>query len=160
MVMGGIPHYLKEIRIGESATQVIDRLCFAKDGLLQDEFKTLYHSLFDDAGYHMEVIRALSGKGAGLTRGEIIKACKLTSGGGATQILDELTESGFIAPYIPFDRTAKDSIYKLTDEYSHFYIKFIENKRSEGRGTWISFSAGASWKTWSGKAPRPGRHYS
>ena len=152
MVMGGIPHYLKEIRAGESATQIIDRLCFTKDGLLQNEFKSLYQSLFDDAGYHMEVIRALSRKGAGLTRGEIIKACKLTSGGGATQLLDELTESGFITPYTPFDRAVKDNIYKLTDEYSHFYIKFIENKRSEGQGAWIKFSTGASWKSWSGNA--------
>ena len=152
MAMGGIPQYLKEIRVGESAAQAIDRLCFTKNGLLHDEFKDLYHSLFEDAGYHIEVIRALAKKGAGLTRGEIIEACKLTSGGTATQLLDELTESGFITPYIPFDRTAKDSIYKLTDEYSHFYIKFMENRKSEGVGTWIRFSTGTSWKSWSGTA--------
>ena len=34
MVMGGIPHYLKEIQKGESSTQAIDRICFTKDGLL------------------------------------------------------------------------------------------------------------------------------
>ncbi|MDP2339301.1 MAG: hypothetical protein Q8N05_23140 [Bacteroidota bacterium] len=66
--------------------------------------------------------------------------------------MEELTESGFITPYIPFDKTAKDNIYKLTDEYSHFYIKFIENCRSAGSGTWIRFSAEASWKSWSGYA--------
>jgi len=150
MAMGGIPQYLKEIRAGESATQVIDRLCFTKNGFLHDEFKSLYHSLFEEATYHIEIIRALSGKRSGLTRGEIIEACKLTSGGSVTQLLDELTESGFITPYIPFDRTAKDSIYRLTDEYSLFYIKFIENKKSEGVGTWIRFSMGTSWKSWSG----------
>jgi hypothetical protein len=152
MVMGGIPQYLKEIAIGESAAQAIDRLCFTKDGLLKDEFNSLYHSLFDSAGYHMEIVRALAKKGSGLTRSEIIEACKLTSGGGVTQLLDELTESGFITPYIPFDRTAKDSIYRLTDEYSLFYLKFIENRRSEGSGTWIRFSTGSSWKSWSGNA--------
>lgn len=152
MVMGGIPHYLKEIEKGESATQAIDRICFTKDGLLQHEFKNLYRSLFDHANVHMEVVRALSRKKAGLTRGEIIESCKLSSGGGITQLLDELTESGFITPYIPFDKTAKESIYKLTDEYSHFYLKFIENSRSTGPGTWITFSAGASWKSWSGYA--------
>ncbi|MBC7888553.1 MAG: hypothetical protein H7Z13_11790 [Ferruginibacter sp.] len=52
-------------------------------------------------------VRALAKKGIGLTRNEIIEACKLTSGGGTTQLLDELTQSGFITPYIPFDRTAK-----------------------------------------------------
>jgi hypothetical protein len=152
MAMGGIPQYLKEVGIGESAIQVIDRLCFTKDGLLHDEFNSLYHSLFDEARYHMKIITVLAGKGSGLTRAEIIKACKLTSGGGATELLDELTESGFITPYIPFGKTAKEIIYKLTDEYSLFYIKFIGSRRSEGAGTWIRFSAGTSWKSWSGLA--------
>ncbi|MEA4839736.1 MAG: MarR family transcriptional regulator [Bacteroidales bacterium] len=52
----------------------------------------------------MDVIRALAGNKTGLTRGEIIERCKLSSGGGATQLLEELTESGFITPYVPFDR--------------------------------------------------------
>lgn len=100
----------------------------------------------------MVVIRVLAKNKMGLTRGEIIDKCKLTSGGGATQLLEELTESGFITPYIPFDRTVKDNIYKLTDEYSLFYIKFIENSKSIGSGTWIKFSTGTSWKSWSGYA--------
>ena len=104
MVMGGIPQYLKEIEKGESAIQAIDRICFTKDGLLFEEFKNLYNSLFDNARYHMDVIRALAGNKTGLTRGEIIERCKLSSGGGATQLLEELTESGFITPYVPFDR--------------------------------------------------------
>ena len=152
MAMGGIPQYLKEIQPGESATQAIDRICFAKDGLLRDEFKNLYQSLFDDAGNHINVIRSLAKKSIGLTRSEIIKVCKLTSGGRTTQLLEELTESGFITPYIPFDRTAKDSIYKLSDEYSLFYIKFLEGTRPGGKGTWIRLSRETSWKSWSGTA--------
>ncbi|MEO6638480.1 MAG: ATP-binding protein [Ginsengibacter sp.] len=152
MVMGGIPQYLKEVSKGESATQAIDRICFTKDGLLYNEFNNLYQSLFNDASHHVDVIKALAKKGKGLTRGEIIKACKLTSGGGTTQLLEELAESGFITPYIPFDRNVKDSIYKLSDEYSLFYIKFLENSKAAGRDTWIKFSREASWKSWSGTA--------
>jgi AAA+ ATPase superfamily predicted ATPase len=152
MAMGGIPHYLKEIKKGESSTQAIDRICFSKNGLLNEEFKNLYTSLFDDAGNHKTVIRALANKGKGLTRGEIIEICKLTSGGGTTQLLEELMESGFITSYIPFGKTAKDSIYKLTDEYSHFYLKFIEHSRSGGAGTWVKLSRETSWKSWSGNA--------
>ncbi|MBK7213342.1 MAG: AAA family ATPase [Bacteroidales bacterium] len=152
MAMGGIPHYLKEIERGESAAQAIDRICFTKDGLLNEEFQNLYLSLFENARAHMEVIRALARKNSGLSRNEIIESCKLTSGGGATQLLEELRESGFITPYIPFDRTAKDALYRLTDEYSLFYIKFIENSRSHGPGTWIKLSNSPSWKSWSGYA--------
>ncbi len=152
MAMGGIPQYLKEIEPGDSAAQAIDKVCFTKDGLLNDEFKNLYYSLFDSAENHIDIIRALAQKGKGLTRTEIIEACKLTSGGYTTQLLNELKESGFITPYIPFGKTSKDSIYKLTDEYSLFYIKFIENSRARGQGTWLMFSTGASWKSWSGIA--------
>jgi uncharacterized protein len=152
MVMGGIPHYLKEVKVGESSTKAIDRICFTKDGLLNNEFKNLFHSLFDHADDHMRVIKALARKGAGLTRNEIIDICKLNTGGGTTQLLDELSESGFITSYIPFDRTAKDSIYKLTDEYSHFYLKFIDGGKFHGAGSWVRFSAGTSWKSWSGFA--------
>jgi hypothetical protein len=90
----------------------------------------------------------LAQKGKGLTRSEIIEICKLTSGGYTTQLLDELKESGFITPYIPFGKTSKDSIYELTDEYSLFYIKFIENSRARGQG----YSTATSWKSWSGIA--------
>lgn len=152
MVMGGIPQYLKEIQPGESSIQAIDRVCFSKDGLLRDEFKNLYNSLFDNAGSHMDVVKALAKKGKGLTRKEIIETCKLTSGGGITQLLEELTESGFITPYIPFDKAVKDSIYKLTDEYSNFYMKFLENLKPGGTGSWIKFAGGGSWRSWSGTA--------
>jgi uncharacterized protein len=152
MVLGGIPHYLKEIRKGESSTQVIDRLCFSKDGLLHNEFKSLYHSLFDDATKHLAVVRALAKNSSGLTRNEIIDEAALTSGGRTTELLDELIESGFVTTWLPYDKKSKDSIYKLADEYSHFYIKFMENSRSQGTGTWLRFSDGQSWKSWSGLA--------
>jgi AAA+ ATPase superfamily predicted ATPase len=152
MVMGGVPHYLKEIKKGESSTQAIDRICFSKDGLLKEEFKILYQSLFDDASKHMSVIRALAKKNTGLTRNEIIDLVKLKSGGWLSEVLEELTQSGFIKPYVPFEKTAKDSIYKLTDEYSRFYLKYIEHSRSEGKGTWASISRETTWKSWSGNA--------
>ncbi len=152
MVMGGIPHYLKEIRKGESAAQAIDRLCFSKDGILQNEFKNLYLSLFDDATRHLAVIKALSRNNSGLTRNEIIAIADLSSGGRITELLDELIESDFITTWLPYDKKSKETIYKLADEYSHFYIKFIEHSRSQGNGTWLKFFNGQSWKSWSGIA--------
>ncbi len=152
MVTGGIPHYLKGIRRGESVIQIIDRLCFTSDGLLIDEFKSLYAALFDNADKHVDIVRALANRNAGLMRNEIMETCQLSSGGGLTKLLDELVESGFISEFIPFNKTAKDAIFKLTDEYSLFYLKFIENSKAMGSGTWFDKSASASWKSWSGFA--------
>jgi AAA+ ATPase superfamily predicted ATPase len=152
MIMGGVPHYLKEIRKGESAAQAVNRVCFTKDGLLQGEFKNLYHSLFDDAARHLAVVKALAKNNSGLTRNDIIDKVGLTSGGTITELLEELIESGFVMAWQPYDKKSRDTIYKLSDEFTHFYLKFMENNRASGDNIWQSFSSGQSWKSWSGVA--------
>jgi hypothetical protein len=67
-------------------------------------------------------------------------------------LLDELTESGFISACLSFEKNIRDSIYKLSDEYSRFYLKYIENSRATGAGTWNKLSAAPSWRSWSGTA--------
>jgi hypothetical protein len=76
----------------------------------------------------------------------------LSSGGTVTELLEELIESGFVTGWLPYDKKSKDVIYKLADEYTHFYLKFMEDSRSHGNGTWEKFSAGQSWRSWSGIA--------
>ena len=152
MAIGGIPHYLHHINKGESSAQVIDRLCFTRDGVLKSEFKNLYESLFNTPSHHEAVVRALSKKGKGLTRNEIIDECGFTTGGTTTKILTELEESGFITGYIPFEKNENEGIYKLSDEYSLFYLKFIEGSKAEGRGTWLRQMNSQSYTSWSGFA--------
>jgi len=149
MVMGGVPHYLKEIRPGKSAAQNIDAICFAKNGLLKDEFLKLYPSLFDNASNHISIIRALATKWKGLSRKEIVNISKLTDGGSVTKYLTELSQSGFINSYLPYGKTKKETLYRLTDEYSLFYLKYIENKRNR---SWTNLSQLQTWKSWSGYA--------
>lgn len=152
MAMGGIPHYLKEIKPGQSAIQNIDRTCFTKDGLLFNEFNNLYFALYDNAERHILVIKTLAAKKIGITRNELIKSTRLSSGGTVTTILEELMESGFITAYIPLDKKNKDALYRLSDEYSLFYLKFIEGTKSTGKNTWVQKSMLPSWKSWSGYA--------
>lgn len=152
MVMGGIPHYLKGVKKGESSTQAIDRICFTKDGLLTNEFKNLYHSLFDDATRHLAIVKALAKNNAGMTRTEIIEKTALTSGGTISGLLEELIESGFVTDWQPYAKKSKDTIYKLADEFTYFYLKFMAGIRSSGEGIWQSFASGQSWRSWSGVA--------
>jgi AAA+ ATPase superfamily predicted ATPase len=152
MAMGGIPHYLKQVKRGESTAQLIDRCFFAKNAPLKMEFKELYKSLFANSANHEAIIRALSKKTKGLSRAEIIEECGFKTGGWVTEIIDELEQSGFITQYIPFGRTFRDALYKLTDEYSHFYLKFIEGARATGTGTWLKIFQSSSYTSWSGFA--------
>ncbi|MCF3109272.1 ATP-binding protein [Niabella sp. CC-SYL272] len=152
MAVGGIPYYLQTVQPGESAAQIIDRLCFSKDGVLRKEFENLYQSLFVNAQQHEKVVRALAKKGKGLTRDEILTACGFTSGGTTSKLLRELEESGFITPYVAFGKSANESIYKLSDEYTMFYLKFIEGAKAAGTGSWLRRGQTPAYKSWCGFA--------
>ncbi|MEK7256275.1 MAG: ATP-binding protein, partial [Bacteroidota bacterium] len=152
MATGGIPHYLKEVEGGESAAQNIDRICFSKNGLLHDEFGQLYASLFDHSENHVRVIRVLAEKWQGMSRQEIIDAGKFPNGGTISVVFEELEQSGFITSFYTFGKQKKGITYRLTDEYSLFYLKFMENKRLEEQGSWEKFSQTQTWKAWTGYA--------
>lgn len=152
MIMGGIPHYLKEVEAGKSAVQNIDDICFSEEGLLINEFASLYPALFEKADNHIAVVRALGKKWKGLTRKEIVTLSKLPEGGGVTKILKELIYSGFVSSYYPFGKKKKEMLYRLTDEYSLFYLYFIENKRLQEKGMWKRLSQTVTYKAWSGYA--------
>jgi hypothetical protein len=152
MCMGGVPHYLKEVEEGMSAAQVIDKLAFKKDGLLTKEFQFLYPALFDHAENHEIIIRALATKKSGLTRQQLVELIHIESGGSLTSWLFDLEESGFIEKYRSFSKKQKESLYRLSDEYSLFYLKFIEGVGSTGEVNWLSLAQSAPWKSWAGYA--------
>lgn len=152
MAMGGIPHYLKEVEAGKTAVQNIDQICFSPQGLLREEFNQLYPALFDRAEHHMRIVRALANTWQGLSRAEIIEQIGMADGGSASDILEELVNSGFISAYYAFGKKKKEIRYRLTDEYSLFYLHFIEDKRGGGAGAWDKLSQTQLWKSWSGYA--------
>ncbi len=60
-----------------------------------------------------------------------------------------MEESGFIEHFAPYNST-KNSLYRLTDEYSAFYIKYIENNKPAKNGVWNKLQQQASFRSWSG----------
>jgi uncharacterized protein len=152
MAMGGVPFYLNEVRQGMSAFQVIDKLAFSKNGLLALEYDNLYRSLFNNAEKHLMIVETLAKKPNGLVREAIVKLSGINDGGALTTILRELEESGFISKSIPFGKKIRDSIYRLSDPYTLFYLKFIKDQKSSGAGTWLSRIDSPAWRAWSGYA--------
>jgi hypothetical protein len=87
-----------------------------------------------------------------MTRDELIENSNLPSSGDFSLKLEELIESGFVSDH-PFWRNKKQlTLYRLSDEYSRFYIKFIERNKKGGRGTWQRLSTSPSYFSWSGFA--------
>lgn len=150
MALGGAPHHLEKLSKGLSVPQNIDALCFSNYGTLNDEFNQLYVSLFDESERHMKIIRTLARTNKGLTRNELIAKSGLPSGGDFSLKLTELIESGFVTEYPYFQNKKQLTLYRLTDEYSKFYLKFIENNKNGGEGTWQRLSTTQSYNSWSG----------
>lgn len=67
-------------------------------------------------------------------------------------MLEELQQSGFISIYYPFGKKTRDKIYRLTDEYSLFYLKFIEKHIDQGENVWLALSQTQRYKSWAGYA--------
>ncbi|MDQ6845661.1 MAG: winged helix-turn-helix transcriptional regulator, partial [Bacteroidota bacterium] len=151
MVMGGIPFYLKEITKGKSATQLIDEICFSPKGLLQGEYLQLYHSLFKNARNHIRIIEILASKAQGITRKDIAVKTRLSEAS-LSRALEELVDCDFVSFYDPLINKKKEGIYKLTDLYSLFYLKFIKANKGGGKGTWQLLSGKSGFTAWSGYA--------
>jgi len=152
MAMGGIPFYLKEIPTNSSVDQVIDSLCFTPSGLLSDEYNQLYHSLFKSADDHVAIVEGLGSKPNGLTRSELLKSSKLPDGGTFTRALTELIDCGFVMSYKPYKKKKKDTVYRLIDLYSLFYLKYIQGNASARRNTWQNLKTHSGYTAWSGYA--------
>jgi uncharacterized protein len=152
MAMGGIPFYLNQVDVSLSAAQNINRLCFSPTGLLQNEFKNLYASLFKKADKYIAIIEALAGKLKGITRDELLAAAKLTNGGSTTRMLKELEESSFIRSYKPFEKKERHTLYQLSDFYSLFYIRFIKNHNVQDEDFWLNSIDSPQQRVWSGYA--------
>lgn len=150
MVLGGVPFYWDAIEKGYSAAQNINKLCFAANGLLKDEFGKLFKSLFDESERHEAIIDALAKKSKGLTRDEIRKECNLPSGGSLSRLIDELEESGFIKHYTPFGKKARNSLYHLSDFFSLFHTRFIGSNNKFERNHWLKLIDSPRHRTWSG----------
>ena len=151
MALGGVPFYLNQVQPGESAQQAIDRLLFAAAAPLEGEFQRLYASLFESADKHVAVVRALASKQLGLRRGELAKLAGISSSGTLTRVLEELELSGFVYRTVPFGKKRKDALYRLVDEYTRFYLAFVEGHRA-GTQRFTDLATRPRYRAWAGYA--------
>jgi len=152
MTFGGVPFYLEQIRRGESSAIAIERICFSGEGVLKNEYDNLYKALFRNAERHEAIVKVLARKNSGLTRKEIIKQSKIKAGGTYDRTIDDLLLSGFITEFIPFGRKKRGVMYRLNDEFSIFFHRFIYPNKKYTKGMWSQISASQAYKVWTGYA--------
>ena len=152
MVLGGIPFYWSMLEKGLSLAQNIDKIFFAKNGKLSNEFNLLYASLFKSPEQYIDVVTALGRKKVGMTREEIMTAIDKPSNGTLSKVLDELEYCGFIRKYSGYGKKTKQAIYQLVDNYTLFYFKFIQQNKNNDEHFWSVSIDSATHRAWSGLA--------
>lgn len=153
MTLGGIPFYLESLQRGESFAAAIERICFSPQGLLYNEYNNLYQSLFKNPEIHEAIVKALATHQYGLSHQAILQKIGLQSPTGSYhRAIEELQVSDFIEETIPFGKKKRGATFRLVDEYSIFYHRFVKPNQKYVSGIWLQLSASQSFKIWAGYA--------
>lgn len=149
MAFGGIPFYLSQFDNDLSVAQNIDAILFDRDAILSGEFDKLFKSQFESPELMKSIVTSLGDKRSGLTRDEILKAVKSSSGGTFSNAISALEKSRLIASYKPMgDEVAR---YRLSDPFCSFYLHHV--KGNEGHpGYWRDNFNSSAMNSWLGLA--------
>ncbi len=94
MVMGGIPQYLKMVDTSKSVRLNIEKLCFAPNGYLVNEFERLFASHFGKNRRYRDILLSLARNGWA-SRDRLRHDCRIGSGGRISEYLENLELAGF-----------------------------------------------------------------
>lgn len=149
MILGGVPYYLSLLNMSDSLVQNIDRLFFTEGALLRNEFDELYNALFANADTYISVVKLLSENKSGMLREDIAKATGL-EGAFLSKILKNLERCDFITRLSQYGQKVRNNIFQLTDFYTLFYYKFIENNNTKDDRWWSNNMSSRSVSAWMG----------
>ena len=112
----------------------------------------MFQSLFAQADTYKSVIALLAKKSVGLTRQEIVRALKLSDGGGLTDVLNNLCNCDFIRKYTAFGKVEREAVFQLTDLFSLFYLRFVKGYNGRDAHRWVNMMDTPTQNTWRGYA--------
>lgn len=152
MIFGGIPYYMGYLDPELSLAQNVDKLFFAKNAKLQNEYDRLFDSIFVNPETEKAIVRLLYTRNAGYTRKEISEQLKLSDGGRLTRDLNALIASDFVTKYIPFGYGKREEHYKLIDPFCLFYLHFVNHQRKMNEQFWQQNATSQQVSSWRGYA--------
>lgn len=143
-VVGGVPKYLELVDPSASAETNIKKLCFTPGGLLTEEFHDIFDDVFD-GGRTIE--RRILGTLAEGSKGgaEIASQLGVDNNGHFQESLDALEIAGFIACDGGLNpetgRAARLVRYRISDNYTRFFLKYVEPVEDSVRKGLFRFSS-------------------
>jgi hypothetical protein len=97
-------------------------------------------------------VSALANSKMGLNRIDLSKKSRVELGGPLSRTLEDLTLTGFVIELYPFNKKKQGTVFRLSDEFSVFYHKFIAPNKKSKMGMWQILSKSQSYKIWVGHA--------
>ena len=132
-VTGGIPRYLEEMNPSLSAEENIRRLCFRPNSVLRTDFDEMFRDVITMEQTISERVLRLLADGS-RTGAEIVQELNLGKGGRVSSVLARLVEAGLVSADSyqnpETGKKAREIRYRLKDNYSRFYLKYIEPMKS------------------------------
>ena len=128
-ITGGIPRYLEEIDPSRSAEENIRALCFRPNAVLRSDFDEMFSDVITtESSFSATVLRhLLSGP---KTAAELTKEMDGGKGGRTSNALARLREAGFVTwdegVNPETGERAREKRYRIKDNYTRFYLKYIE----------------------------------
>ena len=150
-VVGGVPRYLEEIRPSLTVDENVRRMCFLRQGLLFREFDETFNAVFGpEAINRRAVLETLSG--GSMTASAIAEKLGVAVNGHLTRTLKELEYAGFVARESNLNaetgKPARIDRYRICDNYTRFYLHFIEPNRKAISGGLFRFASMEQLKGW------------
>lgn len=152
MMVGGIPYYLQYFEKEYSLSQNIDRIFFAENAILRDEYDRLFSSLFVNAETIKNIVSALFTKRRGLFRKELTELTGITDSGELSKQLKALKSGDFIMEYDSFGNDKGETFYKLIDPFCIFYLEFVRGEKRRKKQNWVNIEDAPDVRTWKGYA--------
>ena len=131
-VTGGIPKYLQEMNPSLSADENIHRMCFLPEGYLFKDFDSIFSDVFGEGiAAKRRILNVLAEGQASVS--ELARAMSIEPNGHITGDLNDLVAAGFVAAGAGLNpitgAQVREVRYRLCDNYTRFYLKFIQPRR-------------------------------
>ena len=142
-VTGGVPKYLEEMDASLSADENVKRLCFTPGGYLFRDFDNIFGDVFGAVSSKKRILSALVSGPASVA--ELSAMFGKEPSGHLSDDLRDLKEAGFVASSSGLNPATgaplREVRYRLRDNYTRFYLKFIAPKAEAIREGLFSFAA-------------------
>lgn len=150
-ITGGIPKYLEEMDPSLSVEENVRRMCFSPNGYLFRDFDAIFNDVFQSSSHAKRaIVMALADGPASVS--DLSARTGIALNGHISDDLADLCDAGFVSSSEGLNpstgKPARETRYRLRDNYVRFYLKYIEPRKDAIKAGLYRFAALESLAGW------------